>query len=777
MNENAQPLIIQGHYRLDQCLAQGSDSATFLAFNQETESSCIVKELRLGQLERWKRLELFRREARTLANLEHPQIPALLDYFEGEGDSQSVYLVTEKVPGIPLNQKIQEGLGLSEEFVYLIAVQVLQILSYLHHLHPPVVHRDLKPSNLLLDEAGCVYLIDFGGVQELLHPEGGGGSTIIGTFGYMAPEQYSGRSVPQTDLYGLGVTLIYLLSGLEPQQIPNPEMLLDFRPFVECSERFSNWIEQLILPSLEQRFFSADEALEVLQAILPVYTRTLSLPAIQKATSQAIDRQELKDRLPEKNSNEERLLPVQNWVLSVGEVLNDLYQIDKVLSTGSSSVTYRAHKLSVQTPVIVKELHFNRMEHWKGYELFEREMRILERMRHARTPRLLDFFEIQQAERHCFYLVTTLLPGMPLPQRLRSGWRPSENRLRQLADQMLDILIDLHEREPQIIHRDIKPSNILIDEQDHPALVDFGAVQEILREEGGGGSTIIGTYGYMAPEQFWGQATPQSDLYGLGVTLLHILSGRTPNEMQKAEGLGLDFKGYIQCSEGLQWWLSKMVAPQVSDRFHSAREARKKLAEIDTMRFERGVQAYFPFKPDPAIEVEDTPEKLVMHLMPTYHDYKTLMAVLLGVDLVGGMFFSAIPGLGPLLVISLLAASGIFVAIHRSEGLRTHMRIELSMQGLELRSWKDSQFGGTEPIENMTLPLQAIEAFSLDQTMVHNRLQVRIRHHPTDHPMLCKSRLPISHQQVKAKFLVQRLQVAVDQYQRQRKRLQERNPF
>jgi len=77
----------------------------------------------------------------------------------------------------------------------------------------------------------------------------------------------------------------------------------------------------------------------------------------------------------------------------------------------------------------------------------------------------------------------------------------------------------------------------------------------------------------------------------------------------------------------------------------------------------------------------------------------------------------------------------------------------------------------------MTLPLQAIEAFSLDQTMVHNRLQVRIRHHPTDHPMLCKSRLPISHQQVKAKFLVQRLQVAVDQYQRQRKRLQERNPF
>lgn len=779
MSESNPEIWLKNRYRLDICLAQGHASATWLVWDRETAQVCILKQLKLGQLDQWKRLELFRREARILANLEHPQIPVLLDYFEeGFQSFATVCLVTEKVPGVSLASKISEGLGFAEDFCYLIAVQVLQILKYLHTRMPPVVHRDLKPSNLLLDENGCIYLIDFGGVQEALQLQAGGGSTIIGTFGYMAPEQYSGRAVPQTDLYGLGATLIHLLTGLSPDQLPNPDMLIDFRPFVQCSERFSNWVEQLILPSLEQRFFSAEEALEVLQDILPVYTRTLAMPVIQKPTSELRPVKRLdRELIPQQQELETAEVLVQNWALKPGSVLNGRWKTEKILAQGGISVTYRAQDLQESRAVIVKELHFYRMENWKGYELFEREVKTIQRIRHPRTPRLLDYFELQESGRHCFYLVTTLLPGMPLLQRIHSGWRPSEATVRALADHMLEILIDLHEKEPRIIHRDIKPSNILVDEKDRPFLIDFGAVQEIFREHGSGSSTIIGTYGYMAPEQFLGQASPASDLYALGASLLHLMTGRTPAEMQHAEGLGIHFQGVLLASPGFAWWLGKMVAPEIKQRFASAREARKALADVDLLRFDDLKTEILPFKQDPAILIDDSPEKFSLKLMPTYHDYKALLRVLLGLNLVGGLLLTAVPGLGSLLVLALLALSSGVVLHSRSEGKKIHMEIEVSLQGLILKAWKEGLHGHREILENMELPLLNIDGFSLEQAMIHNRLQIRLRSSPTAVPILCKSRLPIAHHTARAQYLVQRLQVVVDTYQRKRKRQLESQSF
>jgi len=770
------PQLLNLRYRLDTCLAQGTDSATYVAFDLENKQECILKLLRLGQLEQWKRLELFRREARILANLDHPQIPVLLDYFESdEANGKHVCLVTEKVPGQSLEQRISEGLGLDEEFCYLIAVQVLNILIYLHGLHPPVIHRDIKPSNLLLDHNGCIFLLDFGGVQDILRPAGTGGSTVIGTFGFMAPEQYSGRALPQTDLYALGATLVYLLSGLEPMQLPNPDLLLDFRPFVQASERFCNWIEQLLLPSLDQRFYSAEEALQVLQEILPVFARTLSLPAIQKATSQAVLRRQTADLVPAKE--EAPLLPDANWALPIGAQLENeglVYTIEQVLAVSSLAVTYKALRLGDQKPVILKELHFDRLQHWKGYELFEREMNTLRQMRTPHTPRLYAYFEAQTQGHRCFYMVTSFLPGQSLAEKLRLGWRPTEDQLRNLARQMLDILVDLHEREPRIIHRDIKPSNILVDAKETPSLVDFGAVQEALREQGGGGSTVIGTFGYMAPEQFLGQATPQSDLYGLGATLLHVLSGRVPAEMTHSDGLGLQFEELINCSEGLKWWLKKMVAANPNERYLSAREARRMLVRLDELRVGSELNSPLPFQEDPALVVDDQPEKLVIHLLPTYHDYKTQLLMLGCLNLVLVPFLASVPSLGPLLAMLMIGGSAAQILAHRIEGLKTQMRIEVSTQGLNLRAWKEKPQGQPEILETMEIPLNSIESFALNQSTVHNRLQVRVRHNEHQMAMLCRTQLPLSNKTEKARYIIQSLEKAVDIYQRRRKRLLEK---
>lgn len=773
MSELGAKTWLNDRYRLDSCLAQGPASATWQVWDQYTGQACILKQLSLGRIEQWKRLELFRREARILANLDHPQIPALLDYFEEILAAEaSVYLITEKVPGVPLASKISEGQGLPEDFCYLVAVQVLQILHYLHTRMPPVVHRDIKPSNLLLDENGCVYLIDFGGVQEVLPLQAGGGSTIIGTYGYMAPEQYGGRAVPQTDLYGLGATLIHLLTGLRPDQLPNPDMLIDFHPFVSCSERFANWVEQLILPSLEQRFYSAKEALEVLQDILPVYTRILPVPApVQRQQAAKPDNSKSLDQvqIPLREDVQEAQSLEQNWTLALGYLLQARWKIERVLAQGEIVVTYQAQDLENSQAVVVKELHFYRIEHWKSYELFEREVKIMQCMCHPRIPRLLASFQQSIDGRHCYYLVTTFLPGMSLLQRMRSGWCPSEATVRRLADHILEILIYLHEEEPQIIHRDIKPSNILVDDKNRPYLIDFGAVQEMFREQGSGGSTVIGTYGYMAPEQFLGQAVPASDLYGLGVSLLHLMTGRSPAEMLSKKGLGLDFQGILKASPGLSWWLGKMIAPELSQRFATAREARKALADVDLLRVEQAEIQPLPFQSDPAIVIEDLPEKLLLKLMPTYHDHKALLQVLLGLNIVGALLLSAVPGLGPLLILALLTVSSGVVLYQRSEGMKIHMHIEVSLQGLRLQAWKQGEQGCQEILENMDLPLLHIEGLSLDHTMVHNRLQVRLRSSPTAAPMLCKSRLPIAHHTPRAQYLIQRLQKAVDTYQRKRK--------
>jgi serine/threonine protein kinase len=773
MTEISESLLNQ-RYQLKTCLAQGTDNATYDAIDTNTNQACIVKALQLGQLEQWKRLELFRREARILGNLEHPQIPILLDYFESEHESgKNVYLVTEKAPGIELSKRIQEGIGLSEEFCYLTAVQILNILIYLHGINPPVIHRDIKPSNLLLDDNGCIYLIDFGGVQDILRPIGGGGSTIIGTYGFMAPEQFNGRALPQTDLYGLGATLVYLLSGLEPSQLPNPGMLIDFRPFVQASDRFCHWVEQLILPSLEQRFYSAEEALAVLNAILPVYARTLSLPAIQKATSQAVVRRSVTEfELNNEQNKPSEKTSSESWVQPLGTILKENYQIEKILAVGSSSVTYLAKSLSLTKEVVLKELHFKRLDTWKGYQLFEREMKTLELMRHPRTPRLLEYFELEQSEHRCFYIVTSLLPGILLSERLKNGWRPNELTVRRFAEKMLDILVDLHEKEPLIVHRDIKPSNILIDDQNLPYLIDFGAVQDALREKGGGGSTVIGTFGYMAPEQFLGQATPQSDLYGLGATVLHILSGRGPSEMVHSDGLGLQFEELINCSQGLKWWLERMLAPDLSKRMGTAREARRILEHLDEMRVGKELVSDFPFKPDPAIQIEELPEKQILKLMPTYHDYKIQMRMLFFLNLVLVPMFLTIPELGGLLALSTLVGSGLLITKHRNEGQKTHMQIEVSAQGLWVNAWRELADGSAETLETIEIPLQHIDGISLNHLSVNNRLQVRTKTEGSSVPLLKKTQLPIAGQLPKANYLIEKLTESIHIYQNRLKRLQ-----
>ncbi|GGA55786.1 serine/threonine-protein kinase [Okeania sp. KiyG1] len=257
--------IIAQRYRIVTALGQGGMGITYEAEDLTNYQRIALKVVSLQQAKDWKILELFEREAKVIANLYHPQIPKYLDYFYIDTDTdRRFYLMRELVSGDSLATKIEKGWHPTEAQVQQIAIQILDILSYLHQLKPAIIHRDIKPENIILQPDGKVFLVDFGAVQDIYRQTISLSETFVGTIGYMPPEQLRGKAYCASDLYSLGATLLYLLTHRSPDELPQKRMKIDFRSCVEISPEFANWLEVILEPIWEDRFQSATAALNVL---------------------------------------------------------------------------------------------------------------------------------------------------------------------------------------------------------------------------------------------------------------------------------------------------------------------------------------------------------------------------------------------------------------------------------------------------------------------------------------------------------------------------------
>ncbi|MBL8786537.1 MAG: serine/threonine protein kinase [Deltaproteobacteria bacterium] len=251
--------LIAGRYRLEHVLGRGGFAVTWLAVDQTTSARVAVKILSLRSVDHWKAVELFEREARVLRNLEHPQIPRYLDFIAPSEGSDRFVLVQELAEGDSLADLVKRGWRPTEAEARDLADQILGILDYLHSRSPPVVHRDLKPANIVRRADGRVAIVDFGSVRDRLAGSSEHASTA-GTFGYMAPEQITGRATPASDLYGLGATLVNVLSHHAPDELPQNELRLDFREVIHVSPGFERFLSRLLAPAPEKRFASAQAA-------------------------------------------------------------------------------------------------------------------------------------------------------------------------------------------------------------------------------------------------------------------------------------------------------------------------------------------------------------------------------------------------------------------------------------------------------------------------------------------------------------------------------------
>jgi eukaryotic-like serine/threonine-protein kinase len=298
-----------------------------------------------------------------------------------------------------------------------------------------------------------------------------------------------------------------------------------------------------------------------------------------------------------------------------GEIIGDRYSILYILGQGGIGITYAAEELQTGEKVALKAVSMRRTDDLKVLELFEREARILAQLKHLAIPSYIDYFEVGKRRDRFFYLAQQLAEGNSLAQLIENGWHPPETEVRWMANQILDILVYLQQLTPPVIHRDIKPHNIIRRDDGQLFLVDFGAVQDVYHRTITGGSTVVGTYGYMAPEQFRGKATLATDLYGLGTTLIYLLTRKTPADLPQRK-LKIDFRSHVRVERQFADWLERMIEPVAEDRFLSAKEAlsvlrgEKNFTSSTTLELRRTVNS--------PIAIKHNRKQLVVEIPPVW---------------------------------------------------------------------------------------------------------------------------------------------------------------
>jgi serine/threonine protein kinase, bacterial len=269
-------LLVRNRYRATKSLGQGGFGATFAAVDMSLpgEPVCVLKQLRpSNNHEKFLKMarELFEREARTLGRIgNHPQVPRLLDYFE---ERQNFYLVQDFVSGHTLHQEVRK-LGLfDEQKIREFLVEILPIIHYIHGKE--VIHRDIKPANIIRrDHDHTLVLIDFGAVKnEVSQVSVSDAANVantqfaVGTSGYAPPEQLAMRPTFASDIYALGITAIYLMTGKSPKDIEHNdktgEML--WQKSVNLSQPMLSILGKMLEPSVKHRFQSAEQVLRSLE--------------------------------------------------------------------------------------------------------------------------------------------------------------------------------------------------------------------------------------------------------------------------------------------------------------------------------------------------------------------------------------------------------------------------------------------------------------------------------------------------------------------------------
>lgn len=265
--------LFRDRYQVLKALGRGGFGMTFLARDAALPGNplCVIKQLcpKVDSPVVLRRAcERFEREAKILSQLgSHSHIPSLLDYFQVDGE---FYLVQEYVRGCTLVKEIRQKGVQSEQAVKQFLREILPILKFVHQQQ--VIHRDVKPPNLIrCQDDGRLVLIDFGAVKEQISDIGstshrGISTQFVGTMGFAPPEQLALRPTYASDIYAVGVTCLYLLTGKPPMEFAFDSATAEvmWQDEVDVSEHFGKILTRMLRVSLRDRYQSVDQVMRAL---------------------------------------------------------------------------------------------------------------------------------------------------------------------------------------------------------------------------------------------------------------------------------------------------------------------------------------------------------------------------------------------------------------------------------------------------------------------------------------------------------------------------------
>ena len=244
--------IIDNKYELLQYINKGGMSAVYLAVNTRLGNRWAVKEIKKTN-EKYNQIYInsLIAEAHLMKDLDHPAFPRIVDIIETE---DCLYLVMDYIEGQTMEQVLKECGPQDEKVVAGWAIEICKALSYLHNHKPPIIYRDMKPSNIIIKPNGSLKIIDFGTAR--VFDSGKANDTVaLGTKGFAPPEQYSGQTDARSDIYALGMTIKYLITGINP--------CLEYSSHTyyskPVSESMQAVIDKCIAVNLENRYQSCEE--------------------------------------------------------------------------------------------------------------------------------------------------------------------------------------------------------------------------------------------------------------------------------------------------------------------------------------------------------------------------------------------------------------------------------------------------------------------------------------------------------------------------------------
>ena len=267
-------LVLQNHYRAIKVLGKGGFGATFIGVDTKLKNNplCVIKQLRptANDPKALKTaISLFKREAKILDQIDHPQIPKLMDYFEERGQ---FYLIQQLINGQNLQREVKTSGIYGELKVRRFLEEITPILHYVHS--QKIIHRDIKPGNILRRKKdGKLILIDFGAVKDQVNTQlaKSFGETAltnfsVGTMGYAPPEQLAMRPIYSSDIYALGATCVYLMTAKSPRKfdIDSETGNLLWQDQVNISSYLKKILEKMLNVNPKERYRTVQELMDVL---------------------------------------------------------------------------------------------------------------------------------------------------------------------------------------------------------------------------------------------------------------------------------------------------------------------------------------------------------------------------------------------------------------------------------------------------------------------------------------------------------------------------------